>query len=187
MPAATKRRPKAETPEPEPETPEVPETDDAPGVEAPQVPEPNGDEGETEASLVVTDPEERALLTNARKLRAAAQASNGPEVVQAGEQVLLEDERSQREIDLRAVNQQLLGARQALAAAKLNRLLNAAGLLSPDSKQHENQFRQDIHEIRQGIDLLLAIKGAMGPHGIDEPALVGLEVPGGDGIATLAK
>lgn len=171
MPAA--RKTAAKTVE-KPEEPEAPET---PAEE--ETPEP----------VTVTDPEEMALLINARRLREAAgkPAEPGPTAVEpATEQVLLEDERSQRELDLRVVNQQLLNARQALSAAKLNRLLNAAGLLPAEAKQHENQFRQDIHEIRQGIDLMIAIKQAMGPHGIDEPPLVGLEVPT-DGLASLAK
>ena len=172
MPAA--RKTAAKTVE-KPEEPEAPET---PAEE--ETPEP----------VTVTDPEEMALLINARRLREAAQgepSEPGPTAVEnTAEQVLLEDERSQRELDLRVVNQQLLGARQALSAAKLNRLLNAAGLLPPEAKQHENQFRQDIHEIRQGIDLMVAIKAAMGPHGIDEPSLVAIEVPT-DGLASLAK
>lgn len=186
MPSKTKAE-TVETPE-EPEAPDAPETDDAPGVEAPEEAPEGDEEGEAEASsLVVSDPEEVAFLINARKLReAATHPEPGPEVA-AGEQVLLEDERSQKELDLRVVNQQILGARQALSAAKLNRLLNAAGLLPADAKQHENQFRQDIHEIRQGIELMKAIKAAMGPYGIDEPPLVGLEVPGPDGLASLAK
>lgn len=180
MPAA--RKTAAKTVE-KPEEPEAPET---PEPEAPPT-----EEGKPEP-VTVTDPEEMALLINARRLREAAQEPDkdpGPVVQNTTvepEQVLLEDERSQRELDLRVVNQQLLGARQALSAAKLNRLLNAAGLLPPEAKQHENQFRQDIHEIRQGIDLMIAIKQAMGPHGIDEPPLVAIEVPT-DGLASLAK
>lgn len=151
MPAATRKRP-AKDPEPE-----------APKAEV----------------VEVTDPEELALLTNARKLRAASQQQPEPgeAVVQpeGGQTILLEDERSQRELDLRAINQQILGARQALAAAKINRLLNEKGMLNEADKQHDRVFRQDIGEIRQMVDFFIALKAEMGPIGVEEPKVSALE------------
>lgn len=149
MPAATRKRPAKQPEEPKAEVVEV------------------------------TDPEEVALLTNARKLREAAQ--NPPEpgeavvAPQPEQTILLEDERSQRELDLRAINQQILGARQALAAAKINRLLNEKGMLNEADKQHDRVFRQDIGEIRQMVDFFIALKAEMGPIGVDEPKVSALE------------
>ncbi|HET9672671.1 MAG TPA: hypothetical protein VFQ40_07460 [Actinomycetota bacterium] len=129
--------------------------------------------------------EELAALENMRELKKAVEQHPANGDVPVGPQgqplILVEDERAQREIDLRAVNEQIIQTRQALSAAKLNRLLNAeGGMLHESLRKHDKQFRQDIHEIRETLNFLIATKAAMGPTGIEEPAFSPLEVADAD-------
>ncbi len=163
--AATKKRPARKS------TPPADAQPDAP---------PNAPASEVET--VEVTPEEKALLINARALREAAQKQSEPgeaQIVPAEQQqqvIMVEDERAQRELDLRVVNQQIIEVRQALAAAKLNRLMNSKGYLEKAAKEHEMTFRKEIHEMRQVLDYLIAVKFEMGPHGIEEPTVSAIEV-----------
>ena len=91
-------------------------------------------------------------------------------------QVEVSNEESQRWLDLQAINAHMVAMRKNLSAAKLNRVLSNAGLLSSKDTKHDRQWRKDIAEMRKAIDLLKDLKETISSTGIEEPTLVGLEV-----------
>ena len=107
------------------------------------------------------------------------------EVVEPGEasaepppgQVDVSNEEAQKWIDLQAINAHAVAMRKNLSAAKLNRILSGAGLLAKGDTKHDRQWREDIAEMRKALDLLLDLAENIGPHGLDEPKLVGLDLP----------
>lgn len=128
----------------------------------------------TETQKVDVTAEEQALLANARAIRDELQKpeEEKPQIEASlvPEQIQLTDERAQRELDLRVVNEQLMFARQALAAGKVNRLLGAAGMHDPGNTKHDKQWKQEIIEARQGVDFLIAMREAVGETGLPEPS-----------------